>query len=91
LFLVLLTLLFSLSGAVLGEYSDFGQSSSAAKTATQPSRIYSARKMIRRADEPGPFHNFPESFNQQIFVQGSRTVTPNFWKTAKPGLGVSFP
>ena len=51
-----------------------------------PNRIYSARELMRRAAEPGPFHNFPESFNQQIFEQGSRTVTPNFWRTAKPGL-----
>jgi len=32
LFLLLLTLLFSLSGPAMGEYSDFGQSSNAART-----------------------------------------------------------
>jgi len=59
----------------------------AAKTAaTQPNRIYSARELIRRAEESGPFHNFPESFNQQIFEQGTRTVTPNYFNVAKPGL-----
>lgn len=36
----------------------------AAKTSTQGvNRIYSARELVRRAAEPGPFHNFPESFN----------------------------
>lgn len=48
-------------------------------------RIYSARELVRRAAEPGPFHNFPESFNQAIF-SGSKTVTPNFFNVAKPGL-----
>ncbi|MFQ3582057.1 MAG: hypothetical protein SNJ49_09145 [Chloracidobacterium sp.] len=33
LLLLLLTLLFSLSGPAMGEYSDVGQSSNAAKTA----------------------------------------------------------
>jgi len=54
--------------------------------AAGPNRIYSARVLVRSAEESGPFHNFPESFNQQIFNQGTRTVTPNFWRTPKPGL-----
>src|SRR5258707_4402837 len=45
----------------------------AVKLVTQPNRIYSARVLIRSAEESGPFHNFPESFNQQIFDQGTRT------------------
>ncbi|MBI2570545.1 MAG: hypothetical protein HYV63_26385, partial [Candidatus Schekmanbacteria bacterium] len=61
--------------------------SGAAKTVgTPPNRIYSARELIRRAEEPGPFHNFPESLNQQIFEQGTRTVTPDFYNVARPGL-----
>jgi len=55
-------------------------------TATQPNRIYSARELIRRADEPGPFHNFPDSFNKEIFENGTRTVTPNFFNKARPGM-----
>jgi hypothetical protein len=43
--------------------------------------------LIRSAEESGPFHNFPESFNQQIFNQGTRTVTPNYYNVARPGLG----
>jgi RHS repeat-associated protein len=39
----------------------------------EPARIYSARELMRRAEELGPYHNFPESFNQYIF-QGSKTV-----------------
>jgi hypothetical protein len=38
-----------------------------------PNRIYSARELVRRAEEPGPFHNFPESFNESIF-RGNRQV-----------------
>ncbi len=55
-------------------------------TASGPNRIYSSRVLMRSAEESGPFHNFPESYNQQILNQGTRTVTPNFWRTAKPGL-----
>lgn len=51
-----------------------------------PHKLYSTRELMRRVDEPGPFHNFPGSFDQQIFEHGTRTVTPNFWRTAKPGL-----
>jgi hypothetical protein len=40
---------------------------------TQPNRIYSARELVRRAEEPGPFHNFPEAYNAEIF-SGNRTV-----------------
>ena len=54
--------------------------------ASQPNRIYSARVLIRSAEESGPFHNFPESFNQQIFDQGTQTVTPNFYNVPKAGL-----
>jgi hypothetical protein len=57
-----------------------------ANLATAPNRIYSARVLIRGAEESGPFHNFPESFNQQIFDEGTRTVTPNFYNVARPGL-----
>ncbi|MBB5020682.1 hypothetical protein HNQ59_004007 [Chitinivorax tropicus] len=38
-----------------------------------PNRIYSARELMRRVEEPGPFHNFPESINKDIFA-GQRTV-----------------
>jgi RHS repeat-associated protein len=38
-----------------------------------PTRIYSARVLIRSAEEPGPYHNFPHSFDDQI-LHGTRTV-----------------
>jgi hypothetical protein len=43
-----------------------------------PNRIYSARELIRRAEEPGPYHNFPESFNQVIFNGNRQVVSPNY-------------
>ncbi len=52
----------------------------------EPKRIYSARELARRADEPGPFHNFPESFNDDIFKNGKRTKVPNFFNKDKAGL-----
>lgn len=51
----------------------------------EPRRIYSTRELFRRAEEPGPYHNFPGSFDEQIF-QGTRTVTPNYWRVPKAGL-----
>lgn len=75
--------------AVLGVLSGLAgapQSAPESAAATEPSRIYSARELIRRAEESGPYHNFPESLNRQIFQQGTRTVTPNFFNFARPGL-----
>lgn len=56
-------------------------------------RIYSARELIRRTQEPGAYHNFPESFNQTIFSQGSKITTPNFYSKPKGNLsftGISY-
>jgi RHS repeat-associated protein len=76
-----------LVGGGVGNAVRFGAGKLAAKTvATSPNRIYSAKELIKRAGEPGPYHNFPESFNQLIFSQGTRTVTPNFYNIARPGL-----
>jgi hypothetical protein len=50
-----------------------------------PTRIYSARVLLREAQDPGPMHNFPEAFNAEIF-QGSRTVTRNFFKVDRQAL-----
>lgn len=44
----------------------------------EPHRIYSARELIRRAEEPGPMHNFPESFNPIIFNGTRRVVSPDY-------------
>lgn len=57
-----------------------------AAAAGPPNRIYSARELIRRAEEPGPYHNFPESFDDLILEQGSRTVVPGYYNKAKPLL-----
>ena len=54
--------------------------------ATQPNRIYSARELVRRAEDPGPFHNFPESFNREIFEKGTRTTTRSAYKQTRQGL-----
>jgi len=42
-----------------------------------PTRMYSARELLRRAEEPGPFHNFPETFNDDIFLNGNRRIISN--------------
>lgn len=54
-------------------------------------RVYSARELVRRGEEPGPYHNFPEIFNPAIF-SGQRTeITPNYTLYTRPGTvnGVS--
>lgn len=45
-----------------------------------------AQELVRRAEGPGPFHNFPESFNDDIFERGLRTVVPDFFKELRRGL-----
>ena len=44
----------------------------------KPNRIYSARELMRRAQEPGPFHNFPECFNQEIFKGNRQVVSKDY-------------
>ncbi len=55
--------------------------------ASASNKIYSSRALQRMADEPGPFHNFPGSFDDTIFSQGKRTVVPNYFNKAKSNLG----
>jgi RHS repeat-associated protein len=49
-----------------------------ARTAREPNRIYSARELLKRAAEPGPFHNFPESFNAEIFRGNRQVISQNY-------------
>lgn len=62
-----------------------------AKNATEPNRIYSARELIRRAENPrvnntpNPNHNFPESFNTEIFKGNKTVVSDNYHLYTKPG------
>lgn len=56
--------------------ADLAADAARAASGDVPSRIYSARELIRRAEDPGPHHNFPESFNDSIF-SGNRQVISN--------------
>jgi RHS repeat-associated protein len=49
----------------------------------EPHRIYSSRVLQRMSEEPGPFHNFPASFDRLIFSQGARTVERGFFRQPK--------
>jgi hypothetical protein len=52
-----------------------------------PSTIYSVRVMLRSAAKANDaFHNFPETFDQVIMNQGTRTVTTNFYNVPRAGL-----
>jgi len=42
--------------------------------ASAPRLIYSARELLRSASEPGPFHNFPRTFDSHIIQNGVQTV-----------------
>ncbi len=64
-----------------------GQTSKAATRAVPASnKIYSARALERMAEEPGPLHNFPGSFDNEIFTHGTRSVSPNYFKHGKPNV-----
>jgi len=60
--------------------------------AKEPNRIYSARELKRRADNPrsnnspNPNHNFPESFNKEIFKGNKTIVNDNYNLYTKPGV-----
>jgi RHS repeat-associated protein len=58
----------------------------AARAGAAAKRIYSARVLARAAQESGPFHNFPASFDDVIFSSGKRTVVRNFFNQTKRGL-----
>ena len=40
--------------------------------------------LIREAAEPGPYHNFPGSFDDLIYSRGTRTVVPNYFNKPRP-------
>jgi RHS repeat-associated protein len=49
-------------------------------------KIFSNRVLQRAADESGPYHNFPMSFDDEIFSNGTTTTASNFFNKAKPNL-----
>lgn len=59
--------------------------------AKEPNRIYSARELKRRAENPrtnnaeNPNHNFPESFNSEIFKGNKTIVSDKYHLYTKPG------
>ena len=61
------------------------------KNTSEPNRIYSARELKRRAENPksnntpNPNHNFPESFNAAIFKGNKKIVNDNYHLYTKPG------
>jgi hypothetical protein len=72
------------SGACVAA-EDTGASAAADAGGTAPTRIYSARALVRMAGGDS-YHNFPESFNQTIFDQGTRSVVPDYFNKAAPLL-----
>lgn len=59
----------------------------AAKAVPETNKIFSNRVLQRMSDEPGPYHNFPGSFDADVFANGTKTTVPNFFNKAKPNLG----
>jgi RHS repeat-associated protein len=75
------------AGALASRLGSAGASTAgkaAPLVAAQPNRILSARVLLREAAEPGPFHNFPGSFDDVIYNQGTRTVVRNFFNKLRP-------
>ncbi len=54
-------------------------------TAGNPNRAYSARVLLRAAQEPGPYHNFPETFDAWIFGGNRTVVSPTYTLYTRPG------
>lgn len=67
----------TLAAEETGDLADAGGSA--------PTRIYSARALVRMAAGDS-YHNFPESFNQSIFDEGTRSVVPDYFNKAAPLL-----
>lgn len=93
----------------LSHYSDCGPASTGVSTprsgeaATEairePYRIYLARELVRRADKPGPYYYFPESYYAEIFRGNRHVISENYilynptwfdlWHSGKPlGFGM---
>ena len=52
-----------------------------------PKHIYSARELVRRAAEPGPYHNFPGSYDDLILQYGQRQdISDNYVLYTLPGI-----
>ncbi|MBX3263011.1 MAG: hypothetical protein KF782_25270, partial [Labilithrix sp.] len=51
--------------------------------------INSTRIIERAAAEPGPYHNFPGSFDQLILEQGEQQLSVGFFRQPKVGYGAS--
>ncbi|WP_222593226.1 hypothetical protein, partial [Cellulomonas composti] len=59
----------------------------ATSAVTRTNKIYSSRVLNRAAEESGPYHNFPGSFDDVVFSRGTRTVNPNYFAKSKLNLG----
>jgi hypothetical protein len=68
-----------------GNYTTWRRLLGSGPGAREPHRIYSARELIRRAEEPGPYHNFPESFNAVIFRGNRQVISENYMLYTKRG------
>jgi RHS repeat-associated protein len=69
-----------------GTQSTVTQTTRASESAGATNKIYSARVLQRMSDEPGPMHNFPGSFDDEIFQSGSRSVKPDYFNKVRPNL-----
>ena len=79
------------SGAANAVNKVVDTANAAKNAAKEPNRIYSARELKRRAENPrtnntaNPNHNFPESFNAEIFKGKKTIVSDNYHLYTKPG------
>jgi hypothetical protein len=75
-------------GAVVAGPASAGSSLSilpATESAGAQNFIYSSRVLVRSAEETGPYHNFPMSFDSTIISSGTRTSSSNFVMYRQPG------
>ena len=52
---------------------------------TAPAHIYSARELIRSAEEAGAYHSFPAQFDKYVFEGTKRVISEDYVLYSRPG------
>ncbi len=72
-------------GAAARAGEEVAAGASEVATASQPLRFYSARVLNRAAEAKDTYHNFPQSFNEEVFSSGQQTRASNYFNQSRAG------
>jgi RHS repeat-associated protein len=76
----------AVNGKRLAEQLRMESSGRSSPIPAEPKNVYSARELIRRAEESGPYHNFPGSFDDIILKNPPQKISDSYWKYTEPGM-----